>query len=182
MKKIVIISRFLKWASIGLIALLPLLEAGYWITNGYPFFPAEFKVNPLPVFGDMPVGWADLSEGQRLGGFLANMLPLVFFMVALGYLAKVFYAFEHLELFKRENAVILKNAGWALVWSQIAHVLSTGLLSLILTCHNPVGHRNLTLRAGSHQLEMLIIGLAILLISYLLAEAAKIQEENEATV
>jgi hypothetical protein len=182
MRKIVIASRFLKWSSIGLMVLLPLIEAGYWITSGYPFLPIELHAEPLPLFGDMPVGWGDLTENQKLLGFLANLLPIIFSMIALGNLAKLFHSFEHAKLFNRVNSMILKNIGWALVWGQVAEVLHTGLLSLILTYRLPVGHRNLTIAIGSHQLGLLAIGLFVLLISWMWVEAAKLQEENEGTV
>ena len=182
MKKIVIVSRFLKWSAIALCAALPLLEAGYWLTNGYPFAASFFKVDTLPVFGDIPVGWSDLTGMQKLLGFLANLLPIAFSMAALAYLAKLFGAFENGVLFEKANAAILKKAGWSLVWGQAAFLIYGACISLILTCRNPIGHRNITIFMGSHQFAMLAIGLTILLVSWILDEAAKMHEEQAATI
>lgn len=182
MKKIVVVSRCLKWAAISMIVILPILEAGYWITNGYPFLTSFFHISSLPAFGDVPVGWADLTDVQKLLGFIANLLPLSFSMAALGYLAKLFSAFEHLRLFERQNADLLKKTGGLLVLGQAAHLFYTGCISLILTYRNPVGHRNITVSMGLHELDMLALGIVVLLVSWIYAEAIKMYEEQEATV
>ncbi len=183
MKKIVIVSRLLKYGAVFLCVMLPLLEALFWMTDGCPFLSSPFfKVDPLPVFGDIAVGWGDLNQTQKILGFLANLLPLSFSMAALGYLAKLFGAFERLVLFEKENAGILKKAGWALVWGQAMYLVYGVCISLILTCRNPVGHRNISISIGNHQFVMLTIGLTILLVSWILEEAAKMHEEQAATI
>lgn len=181
MKKIVHLSCLLKWSALVLCAALPLMEAGYWITNGYPFLAPFFQWN-LPTFGEKPIVWVQLNEAQKLLGFLATLIPLAFSMISLGYLAQLFSAFERLELFEKKNVQILKRAGWALVWGQILYPLHLACLSLALTYRNPVGERNLTIALGSHQFEILAIGLSILLASWVFEEAVKLQEEQKATV
>jgi hypothetical protein len=182
MNKIALVSRCLKWAAIGSIGMLPILEAGYWITNGYPFLTPFLSISSLPVFGDVPVGWADLTDVQKLLGFIANLVPLSFSIAALGCLAKLFSAFEQLRLFERRNADLLKKTGGLLVLGQLAHLVYTGCFSLILTYRNPVGHRNMTLSMGLHELDMLLLGIIVLLVSWIYAEAIKMHEEQEATV
>lgn len=181
MRKVVRLSRILKWG-VGLFCLsLPFFEAGYWITNGYSFL-APFWVEPLPSFGGRIVTWGNLNELQKLFGFLINMIPLAFSIFALGMLAKLFSSFERLEFFKRENVSILKKAGWALVFGQIVYPIYYGLLSLNLTFRNPVGERNVSISLGGHQFEVLAIGLSILVAAWIFEEAVKLKEEQEATV
>ena len=182
MKKIVRISRILKWSALLICLCLPLQEAGYWITSGYRFLEPMFTAASLPVFGERPITWDHLSELQKFLGFLINMLPLSFFMIALSCLSKLFFAFEKLELFEKKNVQILKRAGWALVWGQIIFPLYTAFLSLALTYRNPIGERNLSVSWGAHQFVILAIGLSILLISWVFEEAVKLREEQEATV
>ncbi|MBF8263562.1 MAG: hypothetical protein HW387_1227 [Parachlamydiales bacterium] len=181
-KKIVVVSGALKWAAIAFIVIMPILEAGYWITNGYPFLAPFLHISSLPAFGDIPIGWADLTEVQKLLGFIANLLPLFFSMAALGYLARLFSAYEHLRLFERKNADLLKKTGGLIVLGQVAHLFYTACISLVLTCRNPVGHRNISISIGLHELEMLAIGIVVLLVSWIYAEAIKMHEEQEATV
>ncbi len=182
MKKIVRVSRLLKWIALIFCCGLPLEEAGYWITNGYAFLEPFFHSEALPVFGTYPIGWDSLNELQRGLGFLINMIPLAFSMASLLYLSQLFAAFEGLELFEKKNVQILKKAGWALVWGQIVYPIYIAFLSLVLTYRNPVGQRNISLALGSHQLEILAIGLSILLVSWVFEEAVKIHEEQEGTI
>lgn len=182
MKKIVRTSRFLKLSAIGVCIALPLIEAGYWITSGYPFIDPVFQFGVLPSFGVKPITWDGLDPLQKFLGFLINMIPLAFSMTALNCLAKLFAAFEKMSLFDRENVRILNRAGKALVFGQLAHPVYTMLLSLALTFRNPVGERNISIALGPHQFEILTIGLSILLASWVFQEAVYLREEQEATV
>ncbi len=182
MRKIIHVSRLLKWTVIAICLALPLIEAGYWITNGYPFLKPIFHPADLPKFGTRVIGWTDLNEVQKLLGFLINLLPLAFSMAALIYLSQLFGAFERLKLFEKKNVQILKRAGWTLVWGQIIYPLYIAGLSLALTYRNPIGQRNISIGIGPHQIEILAIGLSILLASWIFEEAAKIQEEQAGTV
>jgi hypothetical protein len=182
MKKIISVSRILKWSAIVICAALPLLEAGYWITNGYPFFGACFQVGALPAFGDWPVGWSDLTGEQKLLAFLSNLITIVFSMASLAYLAKTFASLERLQLFEKENALNVRKAGWAMFGAVLVHPISTACLSLSLTYRNPVGHRNLSIQFGSPQLIWLGLGMTLLLLSWILQEAAEMHEEQLGTV
>lgn len=182
MKKIVHTSRFLKWSAIGICGALPLVEAGYWITCGYPFLNSFFQFADLPVFGLKPIIWDELNALQKLLGFFINMIPLAFSMTALSWLAKLFGAFEKMSLFERDNVCILNRAGKALVFGQLAHPFYTMFLSLALTYRNPVGERVVSIAWGPHQFEILTIGLSILLASWVFQEAVYLREEQEATV
>lgn len=182
MKKIVRISWLLKWVTVGVCCALPLAEAGYWITNGYPFLEPWIHADPLPVFGTIPIVWSNLTEIQKFLAFLINLLPLSFSVISFACFAQLFAAFEKLRLFEKRNVLILKRAGWALVWWQVVYPLHTALLSLALTYRNPVGERNLSVGLGTNQIEMLAVGLSILLASWVFEEAVKIGEEQEGTI
>ena len=183
MKNLTRISAALKICSMVCLAALPLSEAGYWITDGYPFLQGTgFAVDPLPQFGSHPLQWGDLTEVQKLLGFASNLLPLVFSMAALYCLFQVFSAFERLELFAKSNATLLKKAGWSLVLGQLVFPLHTVLLSLSLTYRNPVGTRNITVAFGSHQAAILLIGMAVLLVAGIMEQAASLHEEQQGTV
>ncbi len=181
MKKIMRVSRLLKFGAVGVCVALPLVEAGYWITNGYPFLAPFFQFEGLALFGLKTV-WDNLNAVQKFLGFLINMIPLAFSMIALSCLAKLFAAFEKMSLFERENVRILNRAGKALVYGQLIYPLYTILLSLVLTYRNPVGERAVSIVLGPHQFEILTIGLSILLASWVFQEAVYLHEEQEATV
>lgn len=181
MKKIIPISRFLKITMISIAIMLPFVEAGYWITNGYPFLPSIFSVTPLPLFGKQIV-WNNLSYGQKFVGFLVNMLNISLSMSALFYLSKLFKSFEKLAFFEKNNVDILRKAAWILIFQQIGYPIYTAILSITLTFNNPVGERNLTIGWGSKQFELLAVGLALWVISWIFDKAKKLQEEQNMTV
>lgn len=181
MKKITRLSRILKLTAILACITLPLSEAGYWITSGYPFLDPFFKTTPLPSFGTT-MHWQELTSLQRFLGFLISMIPLAFSMASLAYLSKLFGSFERLSLFEKENTKILQKAGWALVLGQIVYPFYMAALSITLTYRNPVGQRNISIGFGGAQLEILAIGLSILLVSWIFGEAVKLQEEQAAVV
>ncbi len=182
MSKIIHISRILKWAAIGLCIALPIIEAGYWITNGYPFLAPFFQLDVLPTLANISWTFKDLNAAQTFLCFLADLIPMGFSIAALIYLAQIFNAFQRLELFKADNALRLKKAGWAVVWGQIFHPIHEAMLSLILTYRNPPGQRVISIGFGTHELTLLAIGLTILLVSWIFAEAAKLHEEQAATI
>jgi hypothetical protein len=183
MKRIVNVSRFLKWCAVLLCFALPMAEAGFWITNGYPFLEPWIKYHDVLFgVGEQLTAWADLNEVQKLLGFIIGMLPLSFSMAALAYLAQLFGAFERLELFDKRNVQILKRAGWALVWGQIIYPVHFAFFSLAMTYRNPVGKRNISLAFGNTQVEILVIGISILLLSWVFEEAVKLHEEQISTV
>jgi len=182
MKSIIRVSRILKWVSVGLCLGLPIVEAGYWISSGYPFLEPYFSFAQLPVFNEIPVQWANLTDIQKLLGFLSNLLPLSFTVLSVGYLAQLFQSFQRLELFEEKNAFLLKKSARALLIGQLIYPIHTGFLSLILTFYNPVGKRMCAIAIGSEQLKMIVLALAIFLISWLLKEGCTLQEENRGIV
>jgi hypothetical protein len=182
MQKIVHVSCLLKWCAIGVAIALPIIEAGYWITCGYPFLASCFQFQALPSFGAHPITWDSLDALQRFLGFAINLIPLMFSVFSLYCLARLFAAFENMALFERENVKILNRAGKALVYGQLIHPIYTIFLSLALTFRNPIGERNISITLGSHQFEILVIGLSILLASWVFQEAVFLQEEQETTI
>jgi len=182
MKNIVRVSWILKWFAIALCLGLPIVEAGYWISNGYPFLAPYFPFEPLPVFNDIPVRWEKLTDAQKLLGFLANLLPLGFSILSLAFLAQIFKAFQNLEIFEQKNVFLLKKSAKFLLIAQLIYPIYMGCISLNLSFYNPVGQRTISIAFGSHQLEKIAVALAIYLIAWIMKEGCKLQEESMGTV
>lgn len=182
MKQIVRASLILKWTATFLAISLPIMEAGYWISNGYPFLLPYFDFTKLPAFGEIPIVWENLTGLQKLLGFAANLFPLTFTVFSLAYLSQIFRNFQHLEIFEEKNAVLLKKSAKALLFGQLVAPLHQGILSLALTFYNPVGKRMITLSFGTEQLKMIAVALAIFLISWVLREGCRLQEETRGIV
>ncbi|MCP5469421.1 MAG: DUF2975 domain-containing protein [Chlamydiales bacterium] len=182
MKKIHSISSLLKWCAIAVCILLPVIEAGYWITSGYPFLTPFFGVKALSQFGSVPITWENLSDLQKFLAFLVNLIPIAFLVAAFAFLSQLFSAFQKGEIFEARNVTPLKRVGWMLMFSQLVHPLYCALLSLTLTYTNPIGDRVIALSLGIAQLEVLLIGLAILLASWVFERAVIMREEQEGVI
>lgn len=182
MRKISSISCLLKWCAWATCLLLPVIEAGYWITGGYGFLKPWIEARPLSQFGTVPILWENLTEFQRLGAFLVNLIPQLFFVLAFVFLAQLFSAFQRGDIFERRNATILKRAGWMLVLGQMVYPFYCALLSLTLTYRNPIGARTVAVSLGLGQLELLLIGLAILLTAWIFERAVSLREEQEGVI
>lgn len=182
MRKIIRASRFLKWATFIFCIALPLIEAGFWITKGYPFLKSIWSFGALPMFNGRPVTWAGLNDLQRFLGFIINMIPTAFSMASLIFLMQLFISFERLDIFAKRNVNILRKAGWALLLGQIFYPVYMALYSLALTFCNPVGQRNISIAFGGDQLKVTLIAIGILLVSWIFAEAVKLYQEQEGTV
>lgn len=173
------LSNMLKWTFLISAALAPLLVAGYWITDGYPF--VSFPIKLLP---DIP-NLAPLSEmpaTTKLYGFLLSLIPTGINVLALLLLASLFASFEKLEFFTEKNVKRIKQIGGCVLTGALMYPFYLALLSVTLTFFNPVGQRNLTIGFGMPQLYLLIIGLCTLVISSIMEEGKKIREENACTI
>jgi hypothetical protein len=69
--------------------------------------------------------------------------------------------------------------GWALIVLVVAETLSESLLSIVLTVANPPGQRMLTVGFSSRDFTTLVLGIAVLLISWAMDEGRRIAEEQE---
>ncbi|MBM3197834.1 MAG: DUF2975 domain-containing protein [Chlamydiae bacterium] len=181
MQKVVRTSYFLFWSVRFLSFLLPLITAGYWITGGYANIPL-LSTALSASHENIPFSMGSLSELQKLLGFAVDCIPLTFSLIALHTLSKLFHNFSRLAFFEKYNVCLLRRAGWALVLGQAVHPLYIAALSLTLTYCNPPGQRVLMVNFGTDQCEVLIIGLGILLTSWIFHEAVLLREEQEAVV
>ncbi len=183
-QKIRTLSRILKIAFLIAACMLPILEAGFWMTDGYakisPFL-ASWKV--IPQFGNEPAISPDqLSPMIKFLGFLVSLIPTGFNVLALAFLVKLFKHFEKFEIFSRKSVQCIRKLGFCLVINQAIYPLYCALFSLTLTINNPEGQRMIAVGFGAEQISLLLIGCTIILISWIMDEGRKLQEEQAATI
>jgi hypothetical protein len=104
-------------------------------------------------------------------------------MLALYWVSKVFHLFEQLQFFTQKSVRTLRNIGLVLFINSIIHAtIYSGLMSLVLTISNPPGHRHIMISFGTDELTLIVISTILLLLSWIMKEGSKLQEEHEATV
>lgn len=182
-RKIQNLSRILKIVVFTAACLLPVFNAGYWITNGYPFLKPMFEWDIVPKFFHVPVKpLAEMDGITKFWGFLTTLIPTAINMLALLFFAKLFDLFQQFEIFSEKSIQCIRRAGFCLILNQAIYPIYCGLISLILTFSNRPGERTITISVGLEQLNLLLIGAMIILVSWIMDEARKLQEEQLATI
>ena len=126
-------------------------------------------------WGGMAVqlGWA-----ARLGGLAATALPTGVGAWSLWEIWRLFGCYARGDLLSLRPARHLRRLGVALVSLAVALPLSQTLIVLALTLGNPSGQRTLWLGVSSAHYLSLLFGLVLLAVSTVLAEAARVADEN----
>jgi len=181
-KKIKRLSSILRYAALVLMCLLPIANAGFWITDGYPFF-GGIEWNMIPKITEVAIpAIADMTPTMKFFGFLANLIPTGIAMVALGYLAKLFRLYEELEIFSERSVQCIRHLGYLLLLGQLLHPIYSALITLTVTISNPVGQRLIAIAFGTEEMKIVAIALIVILISWIMDIGRKLQEEQAATV
>ncbi|MBI2707292.1 MAG: DUF2975 domain-containing protein [Proteobacteria bacterium] len=150
---------------------LPIKEA---ISEGLFF---DFVRTPEGVVNLSMIKWNPLT---KFIGFMASFVGLLPILLGLFVLKAVFRKYQKGEIFNAYNARYYKYLGWLFFLNAlIARPLSDMLEVLAVTLSNPPGHRYITLGFGTPNVEGLLCGLVIIVISWVMVEGYKLQEEQE---
>jgi len=140
--------------------------------------PDYFAFSRLPI----SVDFGQLSAGLRLKACMLQMIPTMFVTLSLYYLVQLFKLYERGVIFGRENTVLIKSIGYTLIYQALAFFLSQPLLSLLLTMDAAPGQHVLVISIGSVEFSNLIIGGIVILISSIMVEGQKLEEEKALTI
>lgn len=172
-------SRILKILFFIAAGALPLINAGFWVTGGYSFM----EWNLIPDFPGMLVKpLAELAPIAKFFSFLVSMIPTAINGLALLSMARLFHHFEKLEIFCEASVKCIRKAGICLVLNQLTYPFYLALMSLALSYTNSPGQRFISVGFHLEQFSLLVIGLTVLLISYVMQEGTRLQEEQSATI
>lgn len=123
-----------------------------------------------------------LSYSERWMGFCMSAIPLLIELYILHALIKLFKLYEKGEIFSINNVLYIRNIGYALLLGQIVNPFYEALMGLILTWHNPPGHRLVAITLDQTNVGILFTALLVILISWIMAEVCKLREEQQLTI
>jgi hypothetical protein len=182
-KKVQRVSRLLRWSAQLLLILLPLGNALFWGMNGFPSLEGLLDFNLYPSFHHLTIlPLKEYAPSVKFLGFLCVMIPIGMAMGAAYWLQRLFYFYEQLIFFSRETAVCLRKLGLIILIAQLLYPVYCMLISLTLTFSNPPGQRAIAVAFGLPQLAFTGVGLAILVIAWIMEEGVRLQEEQEGTI
>ncbi len=182
--KIKRVSRILRYLTILYLCLGPICTAMFWINNGQPI-SSFFQIDIWPeglIAEDILKPIVSLSPLNKMLAFLVTLIPNLFSVLALYFLARLFRRFEQMEFFSQSTVGNLRKIGFSLLAGQIAHPFYTALISLVLTVSNPPGQRLIAVAFGAKEFSWTALSLVIILASWIMDEGRKIQEEQAATI
>lgn len=165
--------------------LMPFLQILFWCTDGLSFMQPFYKVNFIPVFygdGDMITPITAMSYTTKMMGMLVSLIPVAIDMMAIYAVIRLFRLFATNEYFTSQTVRWIRRAGIYLLANQLFYPIYMALISLSLTFQNPPGKRMLSIGFGDEQLTLAVVALTILLISWIMDEGRKMNEDLQGTV
>jgi hypothetical protein len=123
-----------------------------------------------------------LSVYDRLFGFAVSAIPMAIELYILYSLIKLFKLYEKGEIFTSLNVNHIRHIGYALLISQILNPIYEFLMGVALTLHNPPGKGFAAIGFDLTNIGIILIALITLLISWVMAEACKLREEQQLTI
>ena len=163
--------RILLWA---LIVFVPLLNLLYW---------ASFNHLPDGLIADLPASpMQPLSVASLSLAFLVSLLPVGVALYGLMILESLFKLYEKGIVFSQQNVRFFRRLGYTLLAWVAANALFTPLISVVITFNNPPGSRELVAQFGVLDFSTLVIGAVVLLLSWVMNEGRKLEDEQAHTI
>lgn len=158
----------------ALIYAAPILTVLFWLLFNY--LPSGFTL-ALPI-----VMTHELSLTTIVFALLVSLVPLVVAIYGLLTLKKLFSLYEKGVVFSAKNVNCFRHLGYTLIVWVFANMAFVTAISLVLSFGNPAGERVIVAQFGVLDFSILIIGAVVILISWVMSEAVKMDEERAHTI
>ena len=174
-QRITRVSRRFRLLFTALIIALPIGYGLFWV-----FFN---ELSEIPKYSPLDhLVTRELTASDRLLGFLVTMIPAGVVLLCLFTLARLFRLYEAHEFFTANNVKCFRRLGHLLFVWVLARLIYDPLIAIALTYHNAPGSRQVMLTLDSADLPAVIVGGLLLVISWIMDEARKLQEDQAYTI
>lgn len=178
MSKINIISQRFQLLFKAFLFLYPIMVIGTCM-GWFSMFPIEYVASiRLPVDVDLP----SLRLTVRILSCLILMIPTVIVMFGFYYLIQLFKLYAKNTIFDLNNVTLIKKIGITFIVQAIANIIIQPVLSIVLTMDAPPGGHVIAIGVGSHEVSNFVIGFIVVLISWIMEEGRKLEEEKQLTI
>jgi hypothetical protein len=123
-----------------------------------------------------------ITTTDAFWGFIIGLLPTTIIMMILYFLIKLFKLYEQSKIFTTLNVKYIKNIGITMLIGQGVNLIYEALITFALTFHNPAGHKIASITFGTFDVYNIITAIMVIVISWIMAEGCKLQEEHQLTV
>jgi hypothetical protein len=169
----------------------PILYILYWVFfNDLPVLARSGGLPPtivmprlfVRVSGLSPIIVSqDLSMKFRFTAFIVSLIPMSIDIAGLLTLVKLFKLYEKGKIFTIDNVKCFRRLGYILIIWAFASVLYDMIISGVLT-HTQIKPLLFGMSLRSADLTTLIIGGIVLVISWVMNEGCKLEEEHALTI
>lgn len=162
---------------------LPILLVVAWLTSpqSIVMFGGLINTSFIPK-SYMHKIMHELTTTDRLLGLTTAALPMIMQLFILHNLIQLFKCYEKAEIFAIKNINYIRNIGYGLLITQFINPIYEFLMGISLTRLNPPGHRFASVTFDQTNISIIAIATIVILISWIMAEACQLKEEQSLTV
>lgn len=196
--KIKRLSKLVKFICVVLLLIIPIIDAIFWIfcTPVIENIPAQTRAQQKSPdtntyltwqIPNMPIGFTKtnnlfsslnkttLSSKERLFGFISDLLPMLINMFLIAILISLFKLYASGIIFTMENVRCYQYLGWLLILKPFIISLYDSLL------YSLANYPGFSIGFGN-DIVATFTGLVVLIISWVMAQGYKIEEEQAYTI
>jgi hypothetical protein len=152
----------------------PILTLLYWLV---------FNYLPNSLTTELPVAVNNaFSLSTRSLAFLVSLIPMSVAIYGLITLKELFKLYEDTIYFSVKNVKCFAHLGYTLIAWVFTNMIFVTLISLVISFNNPPGERMVVVGFEISDMATLIIGTLIVLVSWVMNEASKLEDEQTYTV
>jgi hypothetical protein len=129
-----------------IIAVAPIII--FWVPDSLPYVKSDL----LEEYG----GLEHLLIWQKLLGFFVTSLPAALLLWAISHLLRLVRSLKAGQWFHKENEILCRRFGRAIMWFVLVNFFHRTLLVLILTATYPEGKKQLMFSLSSNDLMALV--------------------------
>ena len=123
-----------------------------------------------------------LTAAEKIIGGLVSAIPMVVNMFVVYSLIKLFNLYEKGEIFTINHVRYIRNIGFALLVGQLIQPFYQFAMGFVLTLNNPPHYRYASITLDQTNVGILLTALLVILISWIIAEACSLREEQQLTI
>ena len=123
-----------------------------------------------------------MSLSTRLLACLASLIPSVIAAIGFFHLNRLFGLYEQGRIFLRENVRYYRRLGYIIIFAMVGSRIYTTLASTIVTLNLPPGQRTLSVVFSSDDVAQLVIGMMVIVVSWIMDIGRELHEEQQLTV
>lgn len=184
MNKIQRTSRYLRWFFIALMIITPIFTAISWLflTVGHNTGNFNFLHGFTEYRGQLPLIEHPLTMPLRLLGLTISIIPLSIELMMYYNFINLFLMYEQGHYFNMENVAVIRKIGIYVLLGQLISPFMEAANTVLFTWQNSPGNHMLRISFESNNLGLVVTGLLIILISRIIAEGHRLNEEQRLTI